>query len=136
MVVLRLDAALYFANVGISPSPFSSSHPKANRRIGFLKDKIRIEERKKIDPLAWPANSDLEEGANRLRGLHMNPQLWCSSLKSIVRSGAGVVVLDWSSINDLDYTACTEIEGIAKYLKEKNILFLQALLPPLWRLSR
>jgi len=89
MVVLRLDAALYFANVG------------------FLKDKIRIEERKKIDPLAWPANSDLEEGANRLRG---------------------VVVLDWSSINDLDYTACTEIEGIAKYLKEKNILFLQAAL--------
>lgn len=33
--------------------------------------------------------------------------------------------MDWSSINDIDYTACIELMDIVKEYKAKNILFLQ-----------
>jgi hypothetical protein len=36
-----------------------------------------------------------------------------------------VVVLDWSSINDIDYSACVELRAIVKEYKANNILFIQ-----------
>jgi hypothetical protein len=36
-----------------------------------------------------------------------------------------VVVLDWSSINDIDYSACVELMSIVKEYKANNILFIQ-----------
>lgn len=89
MVILRLDAALYFAN------------------IGFLKERLRNEEKKKIAPLSRAPGKDVEEDTKKLYG---------------------VVVLDWSSINDIDYSACVELMSIVKEYKANNILFIQAAL--------
>ena len=36
-----------------------------------------------------------------------------------------MVVLDWSSINDIDYSACVELMSIVKEYKANNILFIQ-----------
>jgi hypothetical protein len=89
MVILRLDAALYFANIGRAPTNLLTLAPLCGctqRRAcaGFLKERLRNEEKKNIAPLSRAPGKDVEEDTKKLYGsvhlIHHTVLSWCASL--------------------------------------------------------
>jgi hypothetical protein len=82
MVILRLDAALYFANIG-RPPQLASLAPLCGctqRRAcaGFLKERLRNEEKKNIAPLSRAPGKDVEEDTKKLYGTVHLILSWCA----------------------------------------------------------
>lgn len=93
MFILRFDAALYFANIGLlSPAACLPVCLFLNAALspGFLKERLRNEEKKKIIPFSLCPSSDVENDRNKLLGI-----LYHSSFIALLLAAHGFNVQVW-----------------------------------------